>query len=152
MNPDEAQTDSKTLMGFTLHQPWFDDAVMEEIEPLSDEEAVDPFHPEEEESSSSDSFVPTEAEKDAGLPRPVLQRHNAVAAFKTPARMVPQGKAPLHSKRDRSPPVAVEDDDVLPNLAEIFDNYDVPTKQRITICRSYASFLASMVPKKKAKK
>lgn len=42
--------------------------------------------------------------------------------------------------------------DALPDLVEIFDNYDVPPAQRVSICRAYASYVASTLPKKPRKK
>lgn len=76
-----------------------------------------------------EDFVPTEAEKDAAQRMAELKSR-------------PAAKAP---KRPRSP--RPEEDEV-PDLAEIFDNYDTPHAVRISVCRAYASYLASMQPKK----
>jgi len=54
-------------------------------------------------------------------------------------------RAAKAAKRPRSPP---PDDDLVPDLAEIFDNYDTPHPVRISICRAYASYIASLQPKK----
>jgi len=77
-----------------------------------------------------EEWVPTEAEKDAAIRIRDL-------------RLVPPAvaKAP---KRPRSP---VAEDDI-PDLAEIFDNYDTPHATRISVCRAYASYIASLQPKK----
>lgn len=83
---------------------------------------------------SDDYVVPTEAEKDAviqlreiagdGLPRPAAKG----------------------VKRPR--PTVYNTNDEVPDLAEIFDNYDTPAATRISICRAYASYVASTQPKK----
>jgi len=86
----------------------------------------------EQDSSSEPPFVPTEAEKD------VAQRRSA-----KPVAAAKGIKRPLERE--------VDDDDV-PNLDEIFGNYDTPIAQRISICRAYASYLASMQPKKPVKR
>jgi len=104
---------------------------MEEF--VSDHQPESPPHFGDEEEPSAPSeeepFVPTEAEKDAAARITELRR--------------PAAKKP--AKRPRSPsPV----DDDIPDLAEIFDNYDTPKATRISVCRSYASYLASTIPKK----
>lgn len=75
-----------------------------------------------------EEFVPTEAEKDA--------------AQRARAQRLPSAAKSV--KRPRSPP---PQDDV-PDLAEIFDNYDTPYLVRISICRAYASYIASLQPKR----
>jgi len=150
---NELQTDFETAVGYHFHG----DLVPEHQPELEDEEA--PVAAEEdsqvEDSSSSDEYVPTEAEKDAEEQAEAFQRRNAIAsmaAFKAPTRITtgPKRVPPPPAKRDRSP--AVVDDDSQPNLAEIFDLFDTPVKQRIAICRAYAQYLNAMLPKKKLKK
>jgi len=96
-------------------------------------EVMDVEEPHQE--SDCEQWVPTEAEKDAAsrlrdmtssaLPRPVIAAKGV--------------------KRPRTPtPV----DDSVPDLAEIFDNYDTPHSVRISVCRAYASYIASLQPKK----
>jgi len=96
-----------------------------------EEDLVEEHQPgdEGEEPEEEIPFVPTEAEKDAAIRMRDL-------------RLAPP--APKGIKRPRSP---LPEDDV-PDLAEIFDNYDTPYPIRISICRAYASYLASMHPKK----
>lgn len=140
-NHREAMTNLDTTLGSmnAPHNNLEENLHMEEHVP-DHQPSWSPEDPDHEEASVAPSdeepFVRTEAEKDAAerlaqLPRP---------AAKQPA------------KRPRSPPV---DDDAIPDLAEIFDNYDTPKATRISVCRSYASYLASTIPKKpkaKAKK
>lgn len=91
----------------------------------------------EEEPEEEIPFVHSEAEKDAIALRALRNSGVPLAAKGV--------------KRPRSPVLNVDDD--VPDLAEIFDNYDTPRPTRISICRSYASYLSSMQPKKpRAKK
>jgi len=95
------------------------------------QEGIEPHQPDEDEQDEEEvSFVYTEAEKDA---MHALERSKAGKGVKRP-----RGSAPIFE----------EDDDEVPNLSEIFDNYDTPHPIRISICRAYASYLASMQPKK----
>lgn len=80
-----------------------------------------------------DPYVPTEAEKDVAKPP------------KRTAIMAVGGKAPKPSKRERSPPRRAV------RLDRFFDEYDTPDAQRVVLCRSYASFVASTLPKKQKK-
>lgn len=101
-------------------------------EAIDEANEVEP-HQESDEPEEDFPYVPTEAEKDAA------------------ARLAALPKAAKGVKRPRTPLLDVDDD--VPDLAEIFDNYDTPHSTRISICRSYASYLASMQPKKpRAKK
>jgi len=108
----------------------------EKIE-MEGEGYVPEHQPEDEEYDCEEPFVPTEAEKDA----------EARAAAQELALVAHRRGAPAAAKRPRSPPLPDIDDDV-PDLAEIFDNYDTPKATRISICRAYASYLASTLPKK----
>jgi len=109
---------------FPNHQPSDEDDVL--VEEDFDEAAADAV-------DDHLDFVRTEAEKDLAEMRIRGNTGFTATGVKQPA------------KRPRSPgPV----DDVVPNLAEIFDNYDTPHPLRISICRAYASYLASMQPKK----
>jgi len=110
----------------------------------SDEEAPQDHQPssgDEEEAPADEEefFVPTEAEKDKAA------RARAFAASSVP--LPPPPKAGKGVKRPRDPAPGVLNDDVVPDLSEIFDNYDTPHKQRVSICRAYASYLSSMMPK-----
>jgi hypothetical protein len=82
-------------------------------------------------------WVATEAEKDKAARDAARGLVKVSAAAKQPAKR----------PRERSEPR-----DVFPNLAEIFDNYDTPDADRVTICRSYATYVASMLPKKPRRK
>lgn len=106
---------------FPCHQPSDEDDVVFDPKPESDDEEL--------------PFVPTEAEKDAAS----RLRQMAVAP-----RYEPSSPAAKGVKRPRSP---LPPDEV-PDLAEIFDNYDTPHPVRISICRAYASYIASLQPKK----
>lgn len=98
-----------------------------------EEDHVEEHQPSDGGEEPEEEFVPTEAEKDAAI------------------RLAALPKAAKGVKRPRSPVLNVDDD--VPDLAEIFDNYDTPYPTRISICRAYASYLASMQPKKpRAKK
>lgn len=101
------------------HQP-------DELEFGSDEEAM--MH---DAVDDVDDVVPTEAEKDAARRLRDLSR--------SPPRAQKAAKRP----RSPGPP-----EDVVPDLAEIFDNYDTPHPVRVSICRAYASYIASLQPKK----
>lgn len=129
----EAHTDLETTLGAMAapHNQLEENLQMEEFVPDHQPESPPHFDNEEEENSSSseEPFVPTEAEKDAAARLTEIRR--------------PAAKQPV--KRPRSP--APVDDDV-PDLAEIFDNYDTPKATRISICRAYASYLASTLPKR----
>jgi len=104
----------------------------DEDEAMAEAEVAEP-HQESSSSEAPEEWVPTEAEKDAA----------AVARLRD--LNPPAAKAP---KRPRSP-VHVNDD--VPDLAEIFDNYDTPHATRISVCRAYASYIASLQPKKPKK-
>lgn len=80
----------------------------------------------------NEPFVPTEAEKDVA-DKPIRIAHMKVG-----------GKAP---KRSRSPPPPRR----VARLDTFFDQYDTPLAQRVTMCRAYASFVASTLPKKQKK-
>lgn len=84
-----------------------------------------------EEVDEPDVWVPTEAEKDVAKPIRI-------------AHMTVGGKAP---KRSRSPPAPRR----VARLDEFFDQYGTPMDQRVTMCRAYASFVASTLPKKQKK-
>jgi len=102
-------------------------------EAIDEADEVEPHQESDPDDQEDIPFVHTEAEKDAAIRIRDLR-------LPQPAKAV---------KRPRSP---LPEDDV-PDLAEIFDNYDTPYTSRISICRAYASYLASMQPKKpKAKK
>jgi len=123
----EAHTDLDTTLGTMAapHNQLEENFQMEEF--VSDAQPVD------EDYESEEPFVPTEAEKDA---EERAARVINDLPFKAPA------------KRPRSPAEVVDDD--LPDLNEIFDNYDTPKATRISVCRAYASYLASTMPKKPA--
>lgn len=97
----------------------------------SDDEVPEPHQPSDDEAP--EEWVPTEAEKDAA----------AVARLRDLNPPAAKG-----AKRPRSPGPP---EDVVPDLAEIFDNYDTPHATRISICRAYASYIASLQPKKPKK-
>jgi len=42
-----------------------------------------------------------------------------------------------------------EPSDELPDLDEYFNEFDVPIRDRISLCRSYASYLSARAPRKK---
>lgn len=88
---------------------------------------IEDHQPEEE-----DVFVPTEAEKDVA--KSPLRRSNATVNQRS-------------FKRERSPPVPIKS----VRLDEFFDMYDTPMALRVTMCRAYASFVASTLPKKAKK-
>lgn len=138
----ELDTNMSTACGFNPDAPWVDEIDRgKNIIPKMEGEEDFPCHqPSEEEESAGpleygpfedvQEFVPTEAEKDA-------------ASRMLTLKSAP--KAAKAAKRPRSPP---QDDDLVPDLAEIFDNYDTPHPVRISICRAYASYIASLQPKK----
>lgn len=138
----EFDTNMSTACGFNPDAPWVDGVdrqkniipKMEGEEDFQQYQDVDEPHQESEPDEEVPDWVPTEAEKDAA------SRLREMTKEPRPAKAV---------KRPRSP---LPEDDV-PDLAEIFDNYDTPYPVRISICRAYASYLASMQPKKpRAKK
>lgn len=108
------------------------------VEPFVPHEGVERFLPDsdfqchqpEEPIEVDEPFVPTEAEKD------VAQHQTAI--------MRVGGKAP---KRSRSPPPPRR----VARLDTFFDQYETPLDQRVTMCRAYASFVASTLPKKQKK-
>lgn len=120
-------TNFDTLVGQNLNAPYCDDDVVAEgSEDPSSGDVSFPCHQPEEDD---EPWVPTEAEKDAAE------------------------RASKGVKRPRSPiPFVDPDDDALPNLAEIFDNYDVPLRRRVSLCRAYASYVSSLLPKQEKKK
>lgn len=142
----ELDTDMDTLVGHDLDAPFtgpdtkkFPEMEEEDFQlyqnAVDEADEVEPRQLSSPEEDDAVPFVHTEAEKDAAMRIRDL-------------RLAPP-PAPKGVKRPRSP---LPEDDV-PDLAEIFDNYDTPYPVRISICRAYASYLASMQPKKpKAKK
>jgi len=134
----ELDTNLDTVLGTDIDAPWVQEKISKmegedfhEHQP-SDEEPLFQVHPREAQEDEEDvqEFVPTEAEKDAA----------------DRLRSMNKEKAAKAAKRPRSPPVV--DDDEVPDLAEIFDNYDTPHSVRISICRAYASYIASLQPKR----
>lgn len=128
--------------------PWTGEAgpsTREQVEAFLPEKLfVTDHQPEEEEQP----FVPTEAEKDVACsggtcthPHHVQWRKDRMAWMAT------QGVAPKASKRPRSPPAPRKS----ARLDQFFDEYDTPLAQRVTMCRAYASFVASTLPKKAKK-
>lgn len=124
----ELDTNINTAVGTNVFGPW---ARAEHVE----EEGEDfPCHQPEEWSGSGDpegvgsdsvgdvEFVYTEAEKDARA------RLAASHGFKRP----------------RSPPLPPS----VPDLAEVFDQHDTTPATRVSVCRAYASYVASTLPKK----
>jgi len=116
------------------------------VEPVSDDEpcslveSIERFLPDSdfqchqpESPIRVDPWVRTEAEKDVAKPP------------KRTAIMAVGGKAPKPSKRERSPPRKAV------RLDKFFDEYDTPDALRVQLCRSYASFVASTLPKKQKK-
>lgn len=126
---NELDTDVNTFRGTDRGAPWvgqdvhFADDVEEEEFPCHQPAEDDsPFSDVSSPSDDEQPFVPTEAEKDA-KERSVKRPRAVQPAF-----------------------------DALPDLAEIFDNYDTPLALRVSICRAYASYVASTLPKKPRKK
>jgi len=148
----ELDTNMSTACGFNPDAPWVDGVdreknIIPEMEgeedfpchQPSDEEPEfyeDPRQEQQDEEDAQD-WVPTEAEKDAASRLREMTFNDA---------QVVQPRAAKAAKRPRSPERA--DDDLVPDLAEIFDNYDTPHPVRISICRAYASYIASLQPKK----
>ncbi len=64
-----------------------------------------------------------------------LKRRNAVA-----------GKAPMMDY------CMEEEEEAIPDLAEFFDQFELELDAQIKICRAYASYLVSMMPRKPRKK
>jgi len=140
----ELDTNMSTACGFNPDAPWVDEVDRRNnfIPKMEGEEDFPCHQPSEEEVSEREEaelhdWVPTEAEKDAASRLREMTFHDAQAV---------EPRAAKAAKRPRSPePV---DDDLVPDLAEIFDNYDTPHPVRISICRAYASYIASLQPKK----
>lgn len=147
----EFDTNMSTACGFNPDAPWVDEIDRRKnIIPKMEGEEDFPCHqpsdeepefyegPRQEQQDEEDAqeFVPTEAEKDAAA---------RLRAMNVDCRVEPL-RAAKAAKRPRSPEPA--DDDLVPDLAEIFDNYDTPHPVRISICRAYASYIASLQPKK----
>lgn len=103
---------------------------------LSTAEQVEGFLPDKlfvsNHQPEEDIWVPTEAEKDVAKRTAIIRT---------------AGKAPKASKRERSPPPPRR----VARLDTFFDQYDTPLAQRVTMCRAYASFVASTLPKKQKK-
>lgn len=121
---NELATDITTHTGTDFTNPWAD---------AQDVEEEFPCHQPEEWSEGADSpvesdgvddveFVYSEAEKDAA------KRLAASHGFKRP----------------RSPPLPPS----VPDLAEVFDQHDTTPATRVSVCRAYASYVASTLPKK----
>jgi len=140
----ELDTNLDTLAGHNLDAPWVGEVKkisrqiskiqkMEEEDfpchqPSEDEFQVSPREAQQDEEDAHE-FVRTEAEKDA-------------------ADRLQQLKAPRAAKAAKRPRSPSPSEDLVPDLAEIFDNYDTPHPVRISICRAYASYIASLQPKK----
>jgi len=59
---------------------------------------------------------------------------------------------PIARKQSKRPFVLYEDEEQdVPDLCAFFDEHVVPTVDRIRMCRTYASFLSAMLPKKAKK-
>jgi len=123
--PGEAE-ENFAMEGEDFHEHQSFEASVGEV--ADDEEPV--------QGSDQEPWVPTEAEKDAEFRLRDLSEHLSKPA------------AAKAAKRPRSPRRIEGDDDVVPDLAEIFDNYDTPHPVRISICRAYASYIAALQPKK----
>jgi len=139
----ELDTNMDTLVGHNLDAPWVGDKNFPEMEgeedfpchqPSDDDVVFEPHSEVPDEDEAVPDWVPTEAEKDAASRLRALTNDPPRAA-----------KA---AKRPRSP---LRDPDEVPDLAEIFDNYDTPHPVRISVCRAYASYISSLQPKKPKK-
>lgn len=110
----------------------------EQVEAFLPDEEFPNHQPEEPFEEEQPVFVRTEAEKDI---RSVVKLRKPIAI------MAVGGKAPKASKRERSPvpPRRVA------RLDTFFDEYDTDLPQRVAMCRAYASFVASTLPKKQKK-
>lgn len=141
----ELDTNMSTACGFNPDAPWVDEIdrtknIIPKMEGEEDfqhfQEAIEEADEVEPHQLSSDEevqeWVPTEAEKDAASRL---------------GKLCMSPRAVKAAKRPRSPEPG--DDDLVPDLAEIFDNYDTPHPVRISICRAYASYIASLQPKKR---
>jgi len=138
----ELDTNIETACGFNPMAPWvgppeenFEMEGEDFHEHQSFEASVGEVHEAEEEphqDSDPEPWVPTEAEKDAASRLREMTKSSSAKSLKRP----------------RSPRPSLDVDDDVPDLAEIFDNYDTPHPLRISICRAYASYLAAMQPKK----
>lgn len=115
----------------------------EQVEAFLPDEEIVPCHQPEEDvfEEPLPVFVRTEAEKDVAL-RAILK--------KPIARMAVGGKAPKSSKREREVPRG-QGHGRQASLDEYFNAQETEVATRITQCRSYASYLASMQPKKQKK-
>lgn len=72
-----------------------------------------------------------------------LIRQNAFVGVKRPA-------AVFHSDLACDERVEPEsDEDGRPDLALFFERHGVPLKERVSLCRTYASYVASILPKKR---
>jgi len=123
--PGEAE-ENFAMEGEVFHEHQSFEASVGEV--ADDDEPVQEF--------DQEPWVPTEAEKDAAFRLRDLTDH------------LSKPVAAKAAKRPRSPCPVELDDDVVPDLAEIFDNYDTPHPVRISICRAYASYIAALQPKK----
>lgn len=111
----------------------------------AEREVVTPHQPEEQSDEGVQDWVPTEAEKDA-----MARLNAAVEASSSPPFSRSEIRKPQAMKGVKRPARHVSplaDNDDVPNLDEIFDDYDTPAKQRVSICRAYASYLSSMMPR-----
>lgn len=127
----ELDTNIHTALGTNVFGPWARAGHAQEVEEDFPCHQPEEFSGPEEESDPLDpsgddvEFVYTEAEKDA------LARLRASGI-----------------KRPRSPPLPPS----VPDLAEVFDQHDTTPATRVSVCRAYASYVASTLPKKPKKK
>lgn len=136
----ELETDMATLAGQNLNAPFcvpsFSESDGEEEEGSQEHDEEEVSYPCHQPEEDDEPWVPTEAEKDAA------ERERSAALPRPVAKGV---------KRPRSPDPSRQSFDAVPDLAEIFDNYDTPSNVRVSICRAYASYVSSTMPRKKKK-
>lgn len=89
-----------------------------------------------------------EPEEDEGE-RPRLVRSNAFLGHAGVKRPASYFNLACDEQLDGADGSAEPEEEGRPDLGEFFASYDVPRKEQVSLCRTYASYVASTLPKKR---
>lgn len=81
--------------------------------------------------------------------RPSLLRSNAFLGFAGVKRPARHYDLACDEQLDGADGSAEPEDEGRPDLGEFFASYNVPRKEQVSLCRTYASYVASTLPKKR---
>jgi len=97
---------------------------------------------------AEDVDLEDEPEEDEGE-RPKLVRSNAFIGYAGVKRPASYFNLACSEQLDGAEGSAEPEEEARPDLGEFFASYGVPRKEQVSLCRTYASYVASTLPKKR---